>query len=125
MREENEIQNWCEVLSSESGKILGAHIIGPHFAVSLTLRGSLSAVSTPILQVTTRWKALDEIYKIYMLLHRSDLNISVKNRRKFAEHFWKLRIAKICFSGPNIVFFRIGFRFFRNFAKYLRFFQNL
>jgi len=22
------------------------------------------------------WKALDEIYKIYMLLHRSDLNIS-------------------------------------------------
>ena len=23
-----------------------------------------------------RWKALDEIYKIYMLLHRSDLNFS-------------------------------------------------
>ena len=29
-----------------------------------------------ILQVNTRWKALVEIYKIYMLLHRSDLNIS-------------------------------------------------
>ena len=29
-----------------------------------------------ILQVNIRWKALDEIYKIYMLLHRSDLNIS-------------------------------------------------
>ena len=26
-----------------------------------------------ILQVNIRWKALDEIYKIYMLLHRSDL----------------------------------------------------
>ena len=29
-----------------------------------------------ILQVNIRWKALGEIYKIYMLLHRSDLNIS-------------------------------------------------
>ena len=37
-----------------------------------TLRGSLSAVSTPIfvtkysLEVGSSWKALDEIYKIYM-----------------------------------------------------------
>ena len=31
-----------------------------------------------ILQEDIRWKALDEIYKIYMLLHRSDLNISEK-----------------------------------------------
>ena len=29
-----------------------------------------------ILQENIRWKALDEIYKSYMLLHRSDLNIS-------------------------------------------------
>ena len=29
-----------------------------------------------ILQENIRWKALDEIYKIYMLLHRSGLNIS-------------------------------------------------
>ena len=29
-----------------------------------------------ILQENIRWKALDEIYKICMLLHRSDLNIS-------------------------------------------------
>ena len=29
-----------------------------------------------ILQQNIRWKALDEIYKIYMLLHRSNLNIS-------------------------------------------------
>ena len=35
------------------------------------------------LQVNTRWKALDEIYKIYILLHRSDLKISAKNRQHF------------------------------------------
>ena len=34
-----------------------------------------------ILQENIRWKALDEIYKIYMLLHRSDLNISEKFRK--------------------------------------------
>ena len=44
-----------------------------------TLRGSFSAVSTPIF-ANTRWKALAEIYKIYMLLHRSDLNILAKFR---------------------------------------------
>ena len=31
-----------------------------------------------ILQENIRWKALDEIYKMYMFLHRSDLNISEK-----------------------------------------------
>ena len=36
-----------------------------------------------ILQVNIRWKALDEIYKIYMLLHRSDLNSSAKFRQLF------------------------------------------
>ena len=39
-----------------------------------------------ILQETIRWKALDEIYKIYMLLHRSDLNIS-ENFRETFYHF--------------------------------------
>ena len=39
-----------------------------------------------ILQENIRWKALDEIYKIYMLLHRSDLNISEKCRQTFS-HF--------------------------------------
>ena len=34
-----------------------------------------------ILQENIRWKALDEIYKIYMFLHRSDLNISAKSRQ--------------------------------------------
>ena len=36
-----------------------------------------------------RWKALDEIYKIYILLHRSDLNISEKNRQTFSAFFGK------------------------------------
>ena len=39
-----------------------------------------------ILQENIRWKALDEIYKIYMLLHRSDLNIS-ENFRETFPHF--------------------------------------
>ena len=39
-----------------------------------------------ILQENIRWKALDEIYKIYMLLHRSDLKISEKIRQTFS-HF--------------------------------------
>ena len=34
-----------------------------------------------ILQEYTRWKALDEIYKIYLVLHRSNLNISANFRR--------------------------------------------
>ena len=36
------------------------------------------------LQESIRWKAVDEIYKIYMLLHRSDLNISGIVRQKFS-----------------------------------------
>ena len=46
-----------------------------------------------ILQVNIRWKALDEIYKIYMLLHRSDLNIS-EIFRHFFRVFWQ-NFAKI------------------------------
>ena len=47
-----------------------------------------------ILQENIRWKALDEIYKIYMLLHRSDLNISEivhQNFRIFWQKFAKIR----------------------------------
>ena len=42
-----------------------------------------------ILQENIRWKALDEIYKIYMLSHRSDLNIS-ENFRETFRIFWKI-----------------------------------
>ena len=44
-----------------------------------------------ILQVNIRWKALDEIYKIYMLLHRSDLN-TLANFRRFVFAFSKLEM---------------------------------
>ena len=37
-----------------------------------------------ILQENIRWKALDKIYKIYMLLHRSDLKNSEFFRQKFS-----------------------------------------
>ena len=49
-----------------------------------------------ILQQDIRWKALDQIYKIYMLLHRSDLNIS-EIFRQFFSHFLA-KIAKIRYS---------------------------
>ena len=55
-----------------------------------------------ILQVYIRWKALDEIYKIFMLLHRSDLNISEFFRQTFS-HFLQIfakknRFLKILFG---------------------------
>ena len=43
-----------------------------------------------ILQENIRWTALDEIYKIYMLLHRSDLNISENFRQNFSHFFGKI-----------------------------------
>ena len=46
-----------------------------------------------ILQENIRWKALDEIYQIYMLLHRSDLNISDIFRQNVS-HFL-IKFAKI------------------------------
>ena len=54
-----------------------------------------------ILQVNMRWKALDEIYKVYMLLHRSDLNISAKCRQTFS-HF-SAKFAK--FRPVRLIFF--------------------
>ena len=49
------------------------------------------------LQVNIRWKALDEIYKIYMLLHRSDLNISEFFRQTFLQFLANLNFAKTRF----------------------------
>ena len=48
-----------------------------------------------ILQETIRWKALDDIYKIYVLLHRSDLNISENFRQTFSNFRQNLKFAKI------------------------------
>ena len=47
------------------------------------------------------WKAFDEIYKIYMLVHRSDLNISENYRQTFSHffgNFAKIRYFRILFT---------------------------
>ena len=58
-----------------------------------------------ILQENIRWKALDEIYKIYMLLHRSDLNISETFRQtsfafygKFLQEFGFFELFLVIFA---------------------------
>ena len=74
-----------------------------------------------ILQVNIRWKALDEIYKIYMLLHRSDLNISEKFRQNFSHFFAKIRKINyfVIFEFFSLIFAQILMKFCRNFADNL------
>ena len=60
-----------------------------------------------ILQENIRWKALDEIYKIYMLLHRSDLNISAKLCQTFS-HF-SANFSKKRYFAPFFIEFRADF----------------
>ena len=55
------------------------------------------------LQVNTRWKALGEIYKIYMLLHRSDLNIS-EFFRQIVSHFLAKFAKFIIFEFFSLIF---------------------
>ena len=72
-----------------------------------------------ILQVNIRWKALDEIYKIYMLLHRSDRNISEIFRQNFHifwQKFAKIRFFLILFTDFCSDFDEILFGICRNFA---------
>lgn len=45
-----------------------------------TWRGSFSVVSTPIFQLNIRWKVLDEMHKMSIILHRSGLKMSAKFR---------------------------------------------
>ena len=54
--------------------------------MSKLYRARFSLYRRQILQQNIRWKALDEINKIYTLLHRSDLNISEMFRQTFS-HF--------------------------------------
>ena len=65
------------------------------------------------LQENIRWKALDEIYKIYKLLHRSNLNISKKNRQTFS-HF-RQHLAK--FSHFRNVFIEFCLEFDEIFSE--------
>ena len=76
-----------------------------------------------ILQVSIRWNALDEIYKIYMLLHRSDLNISENFRQTFSQFsakFCKNSFKKSSFLNFfSVIFAQILMKFYRNVANIL------
>ena len=82
-----------------------------------------------ILQVNIRWKAFDEIYKIYMLLRRSGLNIS----EIFRQFFRKILKFFVIFEFFSLIFAQILMNFCRNFAdnleklmlKFLKFFNFL
>ena len=71
-----------------------------------------------ILQQNIRWKALNEIYKIYMLLHRSDLNIS-ENFRQTSRIFRQNLQKFIIFEFFSLIFAQILMKFCRNFADKL------
>ena len=72
-----------------------------------------------ILQENIRWKALDEIYKIYMLLHRSDLNISENFRQTFS-HF-SANFAKFTHVREIVIEFCSEFdKILSEFRKYFR-----
>ena len=72
-----------------------------------------------ILQQNIRWKTLDEIYKIYMLLHRSDLNISGIVRQFFSHLFGKHLQKFVIFEFFPLIFAQILMKFCRTFADNL------
>ena len=67
-----------------------------------------------ILQENMRWKALGEIYNIYMFLHRSDLNISAKFRETFSHICSNFQFCKKRYFASN--FAQILMKFSQNFA---------
>ena len=71
-----------------------------------------------ILQENIRWKALDEIYKIYMLLRRSDLNIS-EHFRQTCSHFFAKFAKFVIFEFFSLIFAQSLMKFCRNFADIL------
>ena len=90
-----------------------------------------------ILQENIRWKALDEIYKTYMLLHRSDLNISEKIQKirqtfsHFLSYSGKILQNFVIFEFFSLIFAQILMKFCRNFTDIIienvenfRFFLN-
>ena len=57
------------------------------------------------LQVNTRSKALDEIYKIYILLHRPDLKLSAKNRQHVFANGNRISVFSFLIFVSNFDFF--------------------
>ena len=73
-----------------------------------------------ILQENIRWEALDEIYKIYMFLHRSDLNISEICRQNFSHFFhWQILQKFVIFEFFSLIFAQILMKFCPTFADIL------
>ena len=70
-----------------------------------------------IVQEDIRWKALDEIYKIYMLLHRSDLYIFEHFRQTLSHFFGEILLFVLKFF--SLIFAQIFMKFCRNFADIL------
>ena len=64
------------------------------------------------LQVNIRWKALDEIYKVYMLLHRSDFNFSENVRQFFFAFFGKILQNFVIFEFFSLIFAQILMKFY-------------
>ena len=74
-----------------------------------------------ILQENIRWKALDEIYMIYMLLHRSEVNISENFRRTFSHFLASDKLQKfVIFEFFSLNFAQILMKFYRNFADKIK-----
>ena len=79
-------------------------------------RTVLGCISKPIFASTTRVKALDEIYKICRLLHRSDLNISAKKVARIAT----VSCPNFHFSvSPHVPFLNLLFEQIANSNAYL------
>ena len=73
-----------------------------------------------ILQENIRWKALGEIYKIYMLLHSSDLNISENFRQTLTFSDFLATFANfVIFEFFSLIFAQSLMKFCRNFADIL------
>ena len=70
-----------------------------------------------ILQENIRWNPLGEIYKIYMLLHRSGFNISEKIRQTYFAFFGNNLQYFVIFEKNSLNFAQILMKFSRNFAK--------
>ena len=70
-----------------------------------------------ILQENIRWKALDEIYKIYMFLHRLDLNISETFRQTFSHVSAKNLQNLPIFENFSLNFGQSLMKFCQNFAN--------
>ena len=76
------------------------------------------------LQENIRWKALDEIYKIYMLLHRSDLNISENFRHTFSHICSNFQFCKKRYFASNFAQILMKFLKCRNF-NFANIFENV